>query len=99
MSESKKIIKQNLDNITDEELISEFPNYINIEFSIKTCKYVFRNITDEFLKDFNRASFIKILTFEIEWYNYMTYDTLEVLGERFTITETSKNKCVLIRSN
>jgi len=99
MSKSKEIMKQKLDNMTDEEINSEFQVYVNIEFSINKDKFIFKNVKESFLKDFSRATFIKVLTLEIDWFNYASYDSIEILGENFLITESSRNKVVLVQGN
>jgi hypothetical protein len=98
-SKTKELVKKNLDSITDEEMISEFNARINIEFTMKNEKYIFKNVKESFLDDLSRVKLIKELTLEVEWYDYDAFDNIEILGERFLITESTKSKVVLVQGN
>jgi hypothetical protein len=98
-SKTKELVKKNLDSITDEEMISEFNARINIEFTMKNEKYIFKNVKESFLDDLSRVKLIKELTLEVEWYDYDAFDTIDILGEKFLITESTKSKVVLVQGN
>lgn len=99
MGESKEVIRNKLKSMTNEEIVKELNAHVNIEFIINKTKFIFKNVKDSFLSEFILAEFIKVLTLEIEWYNYSSFDTIIILDEAFLIIEYTKSRIVLVQEN
>jgi hypothetical protein len=72
---------------------------LEIHFDMLDKKFIFRNVDDEFLKDFSIVEFVKLFGIEIQWYYFNSFDKIVIRGEQFLIIEFTKKKIVLVRSN
>jgi hypothetical protein len=95
----KRDAEDALKYMSDEEIIEEFKPRVCLDFEFMAVKYVFRNVDDDFMKDFSIIKFIDLLSTKIEWYRYSFYDRVNILGKDFVIIEATKRKMVLVRAN
>lgn len=73
-------------------------NYISINITFildNQITLIFKNVSLAFLTTMNIQNIDKL--FNNKWYMYGNYDTLEILGEKYVITSSTKKKVELIR--
>lgn len=96
---SKRDLAEAIEDMDDEEILEKIKPVINIEFDMLDKKFIFRNVDDEFLKDFSIVEFVKLFGIEIQWYYFNSFDSVVIRGEKFLIIEFTRKKIVLVRSN
>lgn len=95
----KRDIESSLRNMSDDEIFEEFKPRVTLEFEVCGTKYIFRNVDDKFMEYFSVMRFIELLTTGVQWYKYSYFDKVNILGIDFIITDATKRKMVLVRSN
>jgi hypothetical protein len=96
---SKRDLTEAFEDMDDDEILEKVRPTINIEFDMLDKKFVFRNVDDEFLKDFSILEFVKLFGIEIQWYYYGSFDRIVIRDKKFLIIEFTRKKIVLVRSN
>jgi hypothetical protein len=96
---SKRDLTEEFEDMDNEEILEKVKPVTNVEFDMLDKKFVFRNVDDEFLKDFSIVEFVKLFGIEIQWYYFNSFDKIIIRGEQFLIIEFTKKKVVLVRSN
>lgn len=95
MSKGTKSIK----DMTDEEIKNEVLFYTNIEFTIKSFKFILKNIDLEYFKKYDNVGIIRLFLVKIDWYQILVYDKVFILDSCFILTERTKSKVVLVKES